>query len=76
MSLSTGRIDLADFGCAHRVTAIAFTPGHGCSSVTLIEGLQRSSDDQIAELEVAGGRFVDLYTVGWAARTAAIIFNR
>ena len=76
VSLSTGRIDLADFGCAHRMTAIAFTPGNDCSSVTLIDGLQRSYDDRIAELEVAGGRFVDLYSIGWAARAAAIMFNR
>jgi hypothetical protein len=74
--LSTGRIDLADFGCAHRVTAIAFSPGDGCSSVTLIDSLGYSPEDRVTELEIGGHRFVDLYTIGWAARTAAVIFNR
>jgi hypothetical protein len=71
-----GRVDLASLGCAHRVTAIAFTPGPGCRSVTLREALDTTSSSRVAEYRVRRAGFVDLYTVGWAARTAEVVFNR
>jgi hypothetical protein len=70
-----GRIDLADFGCAHRVTAVAFTPGPGCTSVTLREALDTAPSSRVAEYRISDGGFVDLFTVGWAARTAEVVFN-
>lgn len=70
-----GRINLAHFGCAHRVTAIAFTPGPGCSSVTLREALDTSSTARVAEYQVSEPGFTDLYAIGWAARTAELVFN-
>jgi hypothetical protein len=68
--LVDGAVDLAAYGCAHRLTAIAFTPGAAHSSVTLAEAL-----DGGPEYHVVAEGFLDLYTIGWAARTAALTFN-
>ena len=70
-----GRINLAALGYAHQVTAVAFTPGGGCSSVTLREALDTGPSSRVAEYRVSTAGFLDLYTVGWAARTAELVFN-
>ncbi len=66
------RVDLAAFGCAHRVTAVDFRPGPGCSALSLSETLAGSGG---GEYQVLGAGFVDLYTIGWAARAAAVTFR-
>ena len=70
-----GRINLAALGYAHQVTAVAFTPGGDCSSVTLREALDTGPSSKVAEYRVSTAGFLDLYTVGWAARTAELVFN-
>jgi hypothetical protein len=57
------------------VTAVAFTPGPGCTSVTLREALDSAPSSWVAEYRISDGGFVDLYTIGWAARTAEVVFN-
>jgi hypothetical protein len=74
--MRTGWIDLAAYGCAHRATAIAFCPGDDYSSVTLSDALEPSAHCRAGEYELSNPGLLDLYTIGWAARTAAITFNR
>jgi hypothetical protein len=70
--LEEGAVDLAAFGCAHRDTAVAFSPGAVHSSVILSETRDGRGG---AEYHLIGAGFRDLYTIGWAARAAALRFN-
>jgi hypothetical protein len=71
-----GLIDLADFGCAYRATAIAFSPGDEFSSITLCDTVNGRQESRYAEYQIRRRGYLNLYTVGWAARTAAVTFNR
>ncbi len=59
--LADGAVDLSAFGCAHRVTAVAFSPGAAHWSVTLAETLPGRGG---AEYHVIGAGFHDLYAIG------------
>ena len=67
--------DLAARGYAHQVTALAFTPGGDCSSITLREDLDTGPSSRVAEYRVHTAGFLNLYTIGWAARAAELVFN-
>ena len=70
-----GRIDLAELGYAHRITAVAFLPSVGCTSITLREALDTSPSARVAEYQISKPGFLDLYSVGWAVRAAEVVFN-
>jgi hypothetical protein len=67
----TGTIDLRQFRFAYQAAAVAFAPGSGFTSVTLAE----TADPNGPAYTLASAGLVDLYSVGWAARTGAVTFN-
>lgn len=68
----TGIICLAALGFAYRACEAAFVPADDWASATLLE----TTDLSQPCLELTSGRTLNLFTIGWAARSGAIRFVR
>ncbi len=70
--LGTGIICLAALGFAYRACEAAFLPGDDWASVTLLE----TTDLNHPGLELTSAATINLFTIGWAARSGAVRFTR